>query len=150
MVGIIKFLRFVVVYAEEAFSLKKIPGLTQKGVLEQNNNKTRGIFHTKSPTLHISTASPHFILRMTSGARYGTGIAFPRCSLPIRAWPKSQIVSAPAPPSIYRDTYITVSSTCFLADGFCISSSSTLERTESSVRAISKLSEWRSYCLQVR
>jgi hypothetical protein len=43
-----------------------------------------------------------------------------------------------------------VSPTCFLADGARISSSSTLARIESFVRAISRLSEWRSYCLLVR
>src|SRR5258708_7284535 len=45
---------------------------------------------------------------------------------------------------------MTMSPTCFLADGSRISSSSTLERTESFVIAISRLSEWRSYYLLVR
>jgi hypothetical protein len=66
--------------------------------------RERGRFHTKSPKLQISTELSHFILRITSGARYGTGMAFPLCSLPTRACPRSQMVSGPAPPSIYRET----------------------------------------------
>ena len=63
---------------------------------------TRGSgFHTSSPTLQVSTECPHGMLRITSGARYCNGMAFPQCSLPIRAWPKSQMVSGPAPPKRY-------------------------------------------------
>jgi hypothetical protein len=69
-----------------------------------SHKKEGGRFHTKSPILQISTAFPHFIFRIISGARYGTGIAFPLCSPPIRACPKSQMVSGPAPPSINRET----------------------------------------------
>lgn len=82
------------------------PSVKEELAEERNRivRRERGRFHTKSPKLQISIELSHFILRITSGARYGTGIAFPLCSLPIRACPRSQMVSGPTPPSIYRET----------------------------------------------
>jgi hypothetical protein len=81
------------------------PSVKEELILKNRTIRNKeGRFRTKSPILHIATAFPHVMLRITSGARYGTGMAFPLCSLPIRACPKSQIVSDPAPASIYRET----------------------------------------------
>jgi hypothetical protein len=106
MVGVIVLFRFVVVDAEEDLRLREGPRPSVKGLnlIKSTMRKKEGIFYTKSPTLHISTAFSHFILRITSGARYCTGMAFPLCNLPMRACPKPHIVSAPAPASIYRET----------------------------------------------
>ena len=81
------------------------PSVKEESASENRTIRRKGgRFPTKSPTLQISTAFLHLMLRITSGARYGIGMAFPLCSLPMRACPKSQIVSGPAPPSIYRET----------------------------------------------
>jgi hypothetical protein len=50
----------------------------------ETRRKLRVGLHTKSPTFQRSTASPHVMLRITSGARYCNGMAFPLCWPPIR------------------------------------------------------------------
>ena len=59
-------------------------------------------------------------------------MAGPECRSPMRAWPKSQMVSGPKPPSMYCDTYVTVPSLfCFRGPGLWTASSSTPARMDS-------------------